>query len=209
MKRIAEPVETSELCSYGCGHVAKFKNGSGNLMCCDRHNRCPANRKKNSIGNKNSGKDYQLTYQQLPDDIKLKMNHRKDKRFADFSYEGKGRHKQALLLERGHRCECCKHTDWLGKPITLELEHTDGDRKNNTKENLKLLCPNCHSQTPTWKGRNRKEWSTKRYSDEDMIEAIKSSENLNQVIMKLDLRYGSSKTIFDIMSKYDVRYMGC
>lgn len=209
MKRVAEPVDTNELCSYGCGSIAKFRNGSGNLMCCERHNSCPANRKKNSIGLKRCSRDYHLTYQLLSDDTKTKMNHRKNKRFADFSYNGRGQHKNALILERGHKCECCNNTEWLGEMITLELEHVDADRKNNTRDNLKLLCPNCHSKTPTWRGRNRKGWAVKKYSDVEMIEAIKSSTNLNQVIQKLDLRYGSAKTIFDIMSKYDVRFMGC
>lgn len=59
--------------------------------------------------------------------------------------------KRHLVSIRGHQCEECKNTEWLGKPITLELEHTDGDRTNNLYTNLKLLCPNCHSQTPTWR----------------------------------------------------------
>jgi very-short-patch-repair endonuclease len=48
MKRVAIPIETAELCSYGCGCVAKFKNGSNKLMCLERSNSCPAVRKKNS-----------------------------------------------------------------------------------------------------------------------------------------------------------------
>ena len=50
MKRIAIPVETVELCSYGCGQLAKFINGSKKLMCCERSNSCPENKKKNSKG---------------------------------------------------------------------------------------------------------------------------------------------------------------
>lgn len=58
-----------------------------------------------------------------------------------------------LLKERGHQCENCLNTKWLGQMITLEIDHINGDRTNNTIENLKLLCPNCHSQTITWRGR--------------------------------------------------------
>lgn len=50
----------------------------------------------------------------------------------------------------------CGISDWKGKSITLELEHIDGDRYNNNLSNLKLLCPNCHSQTQTWRGRKNK-----------------------------------------------------
>lgn len=70
---------------------------------------------------------------------------------ANFCYEGKGSHKKVLIRERGHVCESCKNSEWLGRRITLELEHIDGDNKNNVRENLKLLCPNCHSYTPTWR----------------------------------------------------------
>jgi hypothetical protein len=53
------------------------------------------------------------------------------------------------------RCERCGVTDWHGKPLALELHHVNGDGHDNRLENLLLLCPNCHSQTDTWGGRNR------------------------------------------------------
>ena len=63
--------------------------------------------------------------------------------------------KPHLIKVRGHRCEKCLNTHWLGHSITLELEHRDGDRCNNSLNNLQLLCPNCHSYTPTWKKRKK------------------------------------------------------
>lgn len=63
--------------------------------------------------------------------------------------------KRFLLEERGHQCECCELTEWLGQPIPLEVHHVDGDSDNNTKENLKLLCPNCHAFTDNYKGANK------------------------------------------------------
>ena len=63
--------------------------------------------------------------------------------------------KKVLIKERGHQCECCHRKMWLSNPIPIELDHIDGDRTNNGKENLKLLCPNCHALTPTWRGRNK------------------------------------------------------
>lgn len=64
--------------------------------------------------------------------------------------------KERLIVDRGHECEECLNTSWLGNLITLELHHIDGIRSNNNENNLKLLCPNCHSCTKNWRGRKRK-----------------------------------------------------
>ena len=54
------------------------------------------------------------------------------------------------------RCEECGLTDWRGRPLSLDLHHRNGDRHDNRLENLSLLCPNCHSQTDSFAGRNRR-----------------------------------------------------
>lgn len=64
--------------------------------------------------------------------------------------------KRYLVQTRGHKCECCHNTEWLGTPILLELEHVDGDFLNNKIGNLKLLCLNCHGQTPTYRSKNKR-----------------------------------------------------
>jgi hypothetical protein len=63
--------------------------------------------------------------------------------------------KRYLIKTRGWKCENCKNEIWMGLPITLEMDHSDGDFTNNRPENLKLLCPNCHSMTPNFKSKNR------------------------------------------------------
>ncbi len=50
-----------------------------------------------------------------------------------------------------HKCNNCGlGLEWAGKPITLQIEHKNGNHNDNRRENLEFLCPNCHSQTPTW-----------------------------------------------------------
>jgi hypothetical protein len=66
--------------------------------------------------------------------------------------------KKRLLKENiiSNNCSQCGINQWLGKPLVLELDHIDGNRNNHKLENLRLLCPNCHSQTNTFRGKNTK-----------------------------------------------------
>ena len=60
----------------------------------------------------------------------------------------------ALTRIRGYHCEECGISEWREKPILLEVDHINGDPDNNFPENVRLLCLNCHSQTPTFRRGN-------------------------------------------------------
>ena len=88
----------------------------------------------------------------------------KDQRLKDWSkYSTISSLKPHLIRERGYKCERCKLEKWLGSPIPLETDHINGDRTDNRKENLKLLCCNCHGLTLTWRGRGNKKEKEKTY----------------------------------------------
>jgi endogenous inhibitor of DNA gyrase (YacG/DUF329 family) len=67
------------------------------------------------------------------------------------------------------RCAICgTEPIWNGAPMTLVLDHVDGDSTNNRRDNLRMVCPNCDSQLPTFKARNRgngRAWRRQRYAE--------------------------------------------
>lgn len=81
--------------------------------------------------------------------ILLSKNKAKGKSFDLASSNEKRRR---ILEEQNNNCLCGIH-NWNDKNLVLELDHIDGDKKNNKRENLRMLCPNCHSQTPTFRRR--------------------------------------------------------
>jgi hypothetical protein len=66
-------------------------------------------------------------------------------------------HLKRRLIEEGvkeAKCSACGRGSWNGRPIPLELDHINGRRDDNRLGNLRILCPNCHAQTDTYRGRN-------------------------------------------------------
>ena len=64
--------------------------------------------------------------------------------------------RRRLIAEglKAHECEICRLDRWNGRPIPLELDHVNGKRDDNRLSNLRVVCPNCHAQTETYRGRN-------------------------------------------------------
>lgn len=73
--------------------------------------------------------------------------------FESLPFESK---RLRVVLEQNCKCLKCRLSHWFGELITYELDHIDGDNDNNKRDNLRILCPNCHSQTETWRGRKTK-----------------------------------------------------
>jgi len=188
------------LCDYKCGNEATSVLKNGKWCCHKSPNSCPSNKKKNSEGLVKAYSEGRKDCVQLDG----KRGWAKGNVSANFSYKGKGNHKQVLINERGHCCESCNLAEWLSLPITLELEHIDGDTDNNVKSNLKLLCPNCHSQTLTW--RRKKSSGTSRYTEDEMKDAIISSANVHQALTKLGLKWGSSATLMKVKDRLDLKF---
>ena len=63
--------------------------------------------------------------------------------------------KVVLFEERGHKCQVCGISEWLGKPVLLILDHINGLSNDDRRENLQLVCSNCDATLPTYKNRNK------------------------------------------------------
>jgi 5-methylcytosine-specific restriction endonuclease McrA len=94
---------------------------------------------------------------------------------------GISRHIRRYIEEKfENKCTGCGISDWRGLPLSLTLEHIDGNGLNSKEENLTLLCPNCHSQTPTFAGRNKGKGtrSYRRKYDEIYLESARQTTSL-------------------------------
>ena len=131
-------------CSRSCANSRTFSKES---------------KEKKSLANKkfyesldNSKKDSikeKLLEHSLTNQGKLFANLLKEE-FDKLTYQSK---RKRVIIEQEFKCKCCSLDTWLNRPITFELEHIDGNNKNNERHNLCALCPNCHSLSWSWRGR--------------------------------------------------------
>ena len=116
-------------------------------------------KKKKSISAKNSEKVKESNKNRPKEmwekiGLKRKETHKQNiltLNYEDLSFESL---RFRILYEQENKCNRCGLDKWLGQDIILELEHKDGNNKNNVRDNLEMICPNCHSLTPTYKALN-------------------------------------------------------
>lgn len=114
----------------------------------------------------------------------------------------------AIAALRGYKCECCGLSEWMGKEITLEVHHKDGDSLNNELDNLQLLCPNCHSMTDNWRGKGIKKKNIESIDEETLKNALLASKNIRQALIALGLspKGGNYNRAKEIIKKYNISF---
>ena len=186
-------MENIKICEYGCGKAAKFQLKCGKWCCSESFNKCEAVRFKNSKGCKEAYETDKRSVKGFSDTARKKSLLTRQKHSFEYMinnpnqfYASEVLRRSLLFSGREEKCEICGISEWQGKKLSFEIDHIDGDRSNNDLSNLRFLCPNCHSQTDTWRGRNINSGKTK-VSDEELLEALKSSKNIRQALIKVGL----------------------
>lgn len=165
---------------------------------------------KKSISAQKSEK-VKLANNNRPNDFWLKIgktrkeNHKKrilQTEYSNLSFESL---RYRIIYEQDEKCNKCGLDNWLGEPLVLELEHKDGNHFNNLRDNLEMLCPNCHSLTETWRGRNKKQRKMK-VSDEKLLESLLTNNwNFRQSLIYVGLaaKGGNYNRCHKLKKEYD------
>ena len=102
-----------------------------------------------------------------------------------FTELGMENRRRRVFEEQNYCCNNCGISEWFSKPIALELEHKDGNNQNNERNNLEGLCPNCHSITDTWRGRNKPSKNgVNKITDKFLLQCLEESKNIRQGLLK-------------------------
>lgn len=154
-----QSVDHDDLCCKYCGKLCKNKNSLAQHEC-----RCSKNPNKidTEAWNKGATKetDTRVFSQKMVEANKQKgyrhyQEYLKDNSIA-WGIKNMKQYKKYFLEEQGHCCAICGMKDeWNGKQLVFILDHIDGNADNNSRDNLRLICPNCDSQLDTFKSKNK------------------------------------------------------
>jgi len=198
-------IPLNKLCDSGCGQPAHyFSKSTGRYRCAKSSNSCPANKLKNSVGLKQAHAEGKIPLFTKEMRENSHISHRR-KLVEEKPFEELGHilRKKIVMEEQEYKCSHCGLDQWMGLRITLELDHIDGNNKNNVRSNLRCLCPNCHSITDTWKvGQQREGKKVRKCSDEEIIAAFEKCGSMNATLKQLGYNWGSAATVKKVLFQY-------
>lgn len=191
--------------------------GSGRFCsksCANARNHSAETRKKTSESLKKTIKNGErpqpyLSSEKIEEAIRKKKEKAIDKLLKkDFSTLKYDSLRKRIFYEQNGACNRCNLTEWFNTPLSLELEHKDGDTTNSSRNNLEMLCPNCHSLTETWRGKNKNKNNKNTVTDEQVVRAYLECGNIRQALLKVGLAAKGSnyRRIKRALTLWDVDY---
>ena len=160
-KKLQEEYYKNPKLCLNCKNIISYEKKASNKYCCRSCSIEVSNRKRAKLIEKNC-----INCNNILGKSAIKFCSNKCQREYEYSQRVSmwinGNHsiksrdffRRYLTETYGYKCSCCNISEWNGKSIVLEIDHIDGNSENNKPENLRLICPNCHSQTDTYKARN-------------------------------------------------------
>jgi len=200
-----------------CGKVHAESYGSGRFCSAKCARSFSSKIKRSEINQKVSqklkGRKFSLTSSQVEDrslkfkDTWIRKNAKviENLRSLEFDKLSQPLKRRKILLEQNGKCaECGIDEFWNGKPLKFEVDHVSGDRTDNTRKNLRCLCPNCHSQTDTYKTLNH--IGGKKISDNEFCIALMKNDSIYKALLSLNLNPhgGNYKRARRLIRKYQL-----
>lgn len=94
-----------------------------------------------------------------------------------------------------YKCAICGTVEWNGKTLSLELDHINGINNDNRLENLRFLCPNCHSQTTTYGSRNQQRNESKYEITEELRQLVESTYEKERSVKRTSSVLGIRRSV--------------
>lgn len=144
-----------------------------------------------------SGKDFRGKSLIINENKKVK----KEDLFCKGSKHNRNILRRTIIQENliPYKCAICGTVEWQGKTLSLELDHINGENNDNRLENLRFLCPNCHSQTDTYGSRNQKITESKYEISSELRDIVISKylelKNQKKVSKILNIKHSVVKKI--------------
>jgi predicted RNA-binding Zn-ribbon protein involved in translation (DUF1610 family) len=117
------------------------------------------------------------------------------------------------LLNNGtqYKCVVCGISEWQNQKLSLHLDHINGNNQDNNESNLRFLCPNCHSQTHTYCGKNNKSGFgvvNKKVSDDVLLESMKQSLTVKESLHNVGLSGAANyQRVYRMAKKHNIIHM--